>query len=41
MFPKILDRYVMRESTVLMFTWVGAVTIIMLVQTLFELADFF
>ncbi|BER91295.1 LptF/LptG family permease [Atrimonas thermophila] len=41
MFPKILDRYVMRESTILMFTWVGAVTIIMLVQTLFELADFF
>lgn len=38
---KIMDRYIARETAAGMFTWVGAVTIIMLVQTLFELADFF
>lgn len=36
-----MDRYVARESALGMFTWVGAVTIVMLVQTLFELMDFF
>ena len=36
-----MDRYIARESAAGMFTWVGAVTIIMLVQILFELADFF
>lgn len=41
MFVKILDRYVARETALGMFTWVGAVTIVMLVQTLFELMDFF
>lgn len=41
MFVKILDRYVARETATGMFTWVGAVTIVMLVQTLFELMDFF
>ena len=38
---KIMDRYLIKDSTSGMFTWVGAVTVIMLVQTLFELADFF
>ncbi len=41
MFPKVLDRYVIKESTSGMFLWVGAVTIVMLVQILFELAEFF
>jgi lipopolysaccharide export system permease protein len=40
-FVRILDRYVVRETALGMFTWVGAVTIVMLVQTLFELMDFF
>jgi len=31
----------MKQNAAGMFTWVGAVTIVMLVQTLFELADFF
>jgi len=38
---KIMDRYIARESLTGMFTWVGAVTIVMLVGILFELADFF
>ncbi|HSV30810.1 MAG TPA: LptF/LptG family permease [Atribacteraceae bacterium] len=38
---RVMDRYLMKESTIGMFTWVGAVTIVMLVQTIFELADFF
>ncbi len=41
MLLKIMDRYLIKDSTSGMFTWVGAVTVIMLVQTLFELADFF
>ncbi|MCX6091111.1 MAG: LptF/LptG family permease [Candidatus Atribacteria bacterium] len=41
MFIKIMDRYISRQSISGMFTWVGAVTVIMLVQILFELADFF
>ncbi len=36
-----MDRYIMKQNAAGMFTWVGAVTIVMLVQTLFELADFF
>lgn len=41
MLAKVLDRYVIRESALGMFLWVGAVTIVMLVQILFELAEFF
>ncbi len=38
---KIMDRYLIKDGTSGMFTWVGAVTVILLVGTLFELADFF
>jgi len=41
LFSKVLDRYVVKESASGMFLWVGAVTIVMLVQVLFELAEFF
>ncbi len=41
LFVRLMDRYLMRESTAGMFLWVGAVTIVMLVQILFELAEFF